>query len=144
MGSRVHVIKRQPEYGHCGFNWNSEEFKSFLDDMGCATTGESYADDFECDVDLYKKAVWALSIYVHRKPSDARKRKPAQKRPKRYDKFLEFLDERDLTVGDFEDAVCSMADRDDKALAAKESLETMVGMLVDRDKSSTVIGFSTF
>ena len=144
MGCRVHVVKRQPEYGSCGFNWKSEEFKSFLDDMGCETTGESYDDDFECDVDLYKKAVWALSIYVHRKPSDARKRRPAKKKPKLYDKFLEFLDERGLTVRDFEDAVCSMADLDDKAKAAKESLETMVYMLVDRDKSSSYIGFSAF
>ena len=146
MGSRVHVVKRQPEYGRCGFNWKSEEFKSFLDDMGCETTGESYDDDFDCDVCLFKKAVWALSIYVHRKPSDARRKNPYKNKARwtRYDKFLDFLDERGTTVGEFEDGVCSMADLDDKAKAAKESLETMVGMLVDRDKSSSYISFSTF
>ena len=144
MGCRVHVVKRQPEYGTCGFNWKSEQFKSFLDDMGCDTTGESYADDFDCDVSAYKKAVWALSIYVHRTPSDARKKKPAQKRPKRYDKFLAFLDEQGLDVSDFEADVCAMADLDDKAKAAKESLETMVAMLVERDKSSDYIAFSAF
>lgn len=134
MGIRVHVVKRQPEYAGGYFNWKGNHFKGFLDRMGCETSGDEYAEDFDCEVDLYKKAVWALAIYVHSK-----KGSPLFK------KFKDFLiNETGNTVEEFEDAVSEMSYTKNLKKAAKESLEYMVWLLVQRDKNSDYISFACF
>ena len=36
MGNRIHVqIRREIEYGDCGFNWQIDELKRLLEDSGC-------------------------------------------------------------------------------------------------------------
>ena len=46
MGYRVHVIRRQPEYGHCGaFSYKYEDFKNLLSALGCDICG---TDDMVC------------------------------------------------------------------------------------------------
>lgn len=134
MGIRVHVVKRQPEYAGGYFNWAGNHFKWFLDLMGCDTSGDEYAEDFDCSVDSYKKAVWALAIYVHSKKGSAL-----------YKKFHDFLiNEAGCTVEDFEAALSDMSDAKSLQQAAKENLEDMVMLLVQRDKTSDYISFACF
>ena len=58
MSICVHVQTRTPEYSlSAGFGSNTQEFKDFLDFLGCDTSGEDYADDYECTVSNFKNAV---------------------------------------------------------------------------------------
>lgn len=134
MGYRVHVVSRSAEYGYGGFNWKVDEFMSFLDTMGCCTSRYGDTDDFDCSIDDYKKVVWAVSIFVH-----------ANQESSLYKKFKQFLKENALTLAEFTDSIGKLGDNDQPVMAiAKETLKTMVNMLITRDKHSIWISFSTF
>lgn len=62
MGNRVHVVKKQREYGNsCAFNWADEEFKTLLRDLGCnVCEQDEYSSDFEMEVDDYSRAMKIL------------------------------------------------------------------------------------
>lgn len=62
MGNRVHVVKKQREYGKsCAFNWAYEEFKTLLRDLGCnVCEQDEYSSDFEMEVDDYSRAMKIL------------------------------------------------------------------------------------
>ena len=65
MGKRVHVVKKQEQYGNSeAFNWSFEEFHSLLDLLGCEVCAEDeYADRFECLSDNYRNALDCLKRY---------------------------------------------------------------------------------
>lgn len=62
MGNRVHVVKKQREYGNSGaFNYAYEEFKTLLSDLGCnVCEQDEYSSDFEMEVDDYSRAMKIL------------------------------------------------------------------------------------
>jgi hypothetical protein len=64
MGYRVHVVKRQEEYGDReGFNWSQEEFDTLLNSLGCNTNpSEDYSRN-ECYAEEYKTALKILKAY---------------------------------------------------------------------------------
>ena len=131
MGCRVHVVSRQAEYGSCGFNWKDDQFRSLLDDLGCNTSGEEYSSNFDCWVPDYQRAVKAVAIFV--------KKKNNPKLEAELDKMLEeFGIDRETLADDIESAGDSTVDK------GKEVLDTMVRMLVTRDKTSDYIEFVSF
>lgn len=89
MGCRVHVIKKHREYGsYEGFNWKFEDFHSFLDALGCDVCAEDeFAKDFECDENLYERALNIIKIYKNKGYCTEVK---------------EFLDDYDYTIKEFE------------------------------------------
>ena len=131
MGCRVHVVSRQAEYGSCGFNWKDDQFRSLLDDLGCNTSGREDSTEFDCWLPDYKQAVKAVAIFV--------KKKNNPKLEAELDKILEEngICREDL-ADDIESAGDSSIDR------GREVLDTMVRMLVTRDKTSDYIEFASF
>ena len=127
MGCRVHVVNKHAEYaGWEAFNWNAPEFKSLLDTLGCCTTGEDYDDDFECDTDKYKKAIYLLALY--------RKYGKCEKVDKALDEVGTTTDDLDVDIEALEESI-------------DDILEDMVAFLVRRDKSpdwTYIISFSAF
>lgn len=64
MGNRVHVIKKHAEYADYGcFNWKTSAFKNLLDITGGDTTGEEFADNFECREENYKASLKAVALF---------------------------------------------------------------------------------
>ena len=61
MGNRIHIqIRREIEYGDCGFNWQIEELMSLLSDSGCEICGSLNDDcvgDWEIPEDQFRAAV---------------------------------------------------------------------------------------
>ena len=61
MGNRIHVqIRREIEYGDCGFNWQIEELMSLLSDSGCEICGSLNDDcvgDWEIPEDQFRASV---------------------------------------------------------------------------------------
>ena len=61
MGNRIHIqIRREIEYGDCGFNWQIEELMSLLSDSGCEICGSLNDDcvgDWEIPEEQFRDAV---------------------------------------------------------------------------------------
>lgn len=61
MGNRIHVqIKREIEYGDCGFNWQIDELKRLLEDSGCdifGTLNEDCVGDWEIPEEQFQQAL---------------------------------------------------------------------------------------
>ena len=127
MGCRVHVVKRHAEYASWeAFNWNANSFKNLLDSLGCSTTGEEFDNDFECDTDKYKKAIYLLALY--------RKYGKCEKVDKTLAEVQTTTDDLDMYIEALEEGIDSI-------------LEDMVAFLVRRDKRpdwDSVISFSAF
>lgn len=119
MGKRVHVIKKMAEYGSEGFNWKQQEFKELLDNLGCDTNGEDYADQFECLADSFEKALNLIKTYKEKGECDEVKK---------------FLEDVGIDVDDLDDCLRELGDIDDV-------INTMQYFLKTRDKSSEYIMF---
>ena len=67
MGNRVHVVKRQREYGDLeAFNWAFEEFKDLLKDLGCNVCEQyEYSQDFEMYCDEYERGMEILKRIIN-------------------------------------------------------------------------------
>jgi hypothetical protein len=69
MGKRVHVVKKQEEYGStAAFNWKNEEFKSLLNALGgdvCESDDYGYSDRWEISVSDFEKAMHNLELYIN-------------------------------------------------------------------------------
>lgn len=74
MGNRVHVVKKQREYGNSeAFNWAFEEFKELLSSLGCnVCEQDEYSSDFEMSCEDYERAmtIFARIIEAHKKDKD--------------------------------------------------------------------------
>ena len=74
MGNRVHVVKKQREYGSTdAFNWAFEEFKYLLTSLGCnVCEQDDYSSDFEMTCDEYERAMTILKriIDAHKNDKD--------------------------------------------------------------------------
>lgn len=119
MGMRVHVVKQSAKYGSEGFNWKGQDFKDFLDAMGCDTSGEDYADRFDCEVYLYEKALNILKDYQKNYLSDNVK---------------QFLNELEYPINDFCDDINGLGGID-------ELVDTMQSFYDTREKGENYIYF---
>ena len=64
MGKRLHVVKRQREYGSTeAFNWCFDKFRKLLDVLGCNVCADDESSDFwEMTKDEYKRAITILKM----------------------------------------------------------------------------------
>ena len=121
MGKRLHVVKRQEEYGsYETFNWKWEEFHSFLDLVGCYCCGETYDDRFDCLAESYKFALDALKSY--------------QKSGEKSKKFKALLEENYITEEELLECVEVLGGLD-------HVIEAMQTFYKERDKKSMYIQF---
>ena len=128
MSTRVHVQTRTPEYSlTAGFGSNTQEFKDFLDFLGCDTSGEDYAENYECTVSSFKNAVRIVAIYVH-----------GREKPSLKAKLDELLAENFNDVDGLERQLILLDTR------TEDVLSFMVSFLVQRAKGEDYIYFSCF
>ena len=128
MSTRVHVQTRMPEYSlTAGFGSDTQEFKDFLDFLGCDTSGEDYAEDSECTVSSFKNAVRIVAIYVH-----------GREKPSLKAKLDELLAENYNDVDGLERQLILLDTR------IEDVLSLMVSFLVQRAKGEDYIYFSCF
>lgn len=145
MGNRVHVVKKQREYGNSeAFNWAFEEFKDLLSSLGCnVCEQDEYSSDFEMTCEDYKRAMIILTRIIE-----------AIKKDKDID--LNTLDFSDLASPedtpdwasfdpddyDFNDVKDDVEKLDGYSM--EEILSIMQGFWDERDKKSSWIQFSSF
>ena len=142
MGNRVHVVKKQREYGNSeAFNWAFEEFKDLLRDLGCdVCEQDEYSSEFEMSCDDYERGMNIL-----------RRINTALKKDENFD--LNELDFSDLESSDY-DPYWSSFDydwndvKDDvkklKNYSIDEILKIMQTFWEERDKNSSWIQFCSF
>ena len=72
MGNRVHVVKKQREYGNSeAFNWAFEEFKDLLISLGCnVCEQDEYSSDFETPCEEYERAMTILTRIIEAQKKD--------------------------------------------------------------------------
>ena len=72
MGNRVHVVKKQREYGNSeAFNWAFEEFKDLLSSLGCnVCEQDDYSSDFEMSCEDYERAMTILKRIIKAQKKD--------------------------------------------------------------------------
>lgn len=145
MGNRVHVVKKQREFGNSeAFNWAFEEFKGLLSSLGCNVCEEDeYSSDFEMTCDDYERAMTIFTRIIE-----------AQKNDKDMD--LNDIDFSDLTspedTPDWEKFDPDNYDFNDVIDYAKklngysmeEILKIMQTFWEERDKNSSWIQFCSF
>ena len=145
MGNRVHVVKKQREYGNSeAFNWAFEEFKDLLSSLGCnVCEQDEYSSDFEMSCEDYERAMTILKRIIK-----------AQKKDKDMD--LNDIDFSDLASPedtpywkkfdpdnyDFNDVIDN-AERL-SGYSMEEILEIMQTFWKERDKKSSWIQFCSF
>jgi hypothetical protein len=145
MGNRVHVVKKQREYGNSeAFNWAFEEFKDLLSSLGCnVCEQDEYSSDFEMSCEDYERAMTILKRIIK-----------AQKKDKDMD--LNDIDFSDLASPedtpdwekfdpdnyDFNDVIDNAEKLNGYSL--EEILEIMQTFWKERDKKSSWIQFSSF
>ena len=145
MGNRVHVVKKQREYGNSeAFNWAFEEFKDLLSSLGCnVCEQDEYSSDFEMSCEDYERAMTILKRIIK-----------AQKKDKDMD--LNDIDFSDLASPedtpdwekfdpdsyDFNDVIDYAKRLQDYSM--EEILEIMKTFWEERDKNSSWIQFCSF
>jgi len=145
MGNRVHVVKKQREYGNSeAFNWAFEEFKDLLSSLGCnVCEQDEYSSDFEMSCEDYERAMTILKRIIK-----------AQKKDKDMD--LNDIDFSDLASPedtpncekfdpdnyDFNDVIDNAEKLNGYSL--EEILKIMQTFWKERDKKSSWIQFSSF
>jgi hypothetical protein len=145
MGNRVHVVKKQREYGNSeAFNWAFEEFKDLLSSLGSnVCEQDEYSSDFEMSCEDYERAMTILKRIIK-----------AQKKDKDMD--LNDIDFSDLASPedtpdwekfdpdnyDFNDVI----DNAEKlnGYSMEEILKIMQTFWKERDKKSSWIQFCSF
>ena len=145
MGNRVHVVKKQREYGNSeAFNWAFEEFKDLLSSLGCnVCEQDEYSSDFEMSCEDYERAMTILKRIIK-----------AQKKDKDMD--LNDIDFSDLASPEdtpdwesFDPDNYDFNDVIDKAeklngYSLEEILKIMQTFWKERDKKSSWIQFCSF
>lgn len=145
MGNRVHVVKKQREYGNSeAFNWAFEEFKDLLSSLGCDVCDtDDYSSDFEMSCEDYERAMTILKRIIKAKKKDK-------------DMDLNDIDFSDLASPedtpdwekfdpdnhDFNDVIDNAEKLNGYSL--EEILKIMQTFWKERDKKSSWIQFSSF
>ena len=64
MGYRLHVVKRQEQFGDIeAFNWKNNEFADLLSTIGCGVCGDNPYDRFECLKSEFRNAIGIVKLY---------------------------------------------------------------------------------
>ena len=145
MGNRVHVVKKQREYGKsAAFNWAFEEFENLLSSLGCnVCEPDEYSSDFEISCEEYDRAMTILARIIE-----------AQKKDKDMD--LNDIDFSDLASPedtpdwdkfdpdkyDFNDVIDNIEKLNGYSI--EEILKIMQTFWEERDKNSSWIQFCSF
>ena len=145
MGNRVHVVKKQREYGKSeAFNWAFDEFNDLLSSLGCnVCTLDGYSPDIEIFCDEYERAMTILTRIIE-----------AKKKDKNMD--LNDIDFSDLASPedtpdwekfdpdsyDFNDVIDKAKKLQDYSM--EKILEIMQTFWEERDKNSSWIQFCSF
>ena len=107
MGKRVHVLKKCPEYGSEGFNWKQQEFKDLLDCLGCCTSGDDYADEFDCNLKNYENALSIIKLYKESGECDLLKKMLSDAE---CCESVDSIKERIESLGDIDEVISTMED----------------------------------
>ena len=145
MGNRVHVVKKQREYGKSeAFNWAFEEVQNLLSSLGCnVCEPDEYSSDFEISCEEYDRAMIILARIIE-----------AQKKDKDMD--LNDIDFSDLASPedtpdwdkfdpdkyDFNDVIDDIEKLNGYSI--EEILKIMQTFWEERDKNSSWIQFCSF
>lgn len=72
MGNRVHVVKKQREYGNSeAFYWAFKEFKDLLSSLGCNVCEDGfYSSVFETPCEEYERAMTILTRIIEAQKKD--------------------------------------------------------------------------
>lgn len=145
MGNRVHVVKKQREYGKSeAFNWAFEEFKDLLSSLGCnVCEQDDYSSDFEMSCEEYERAMTILTRIIEAKKKD-------ENMDLNDIDFSDLVSPEDVSDWDkFDPDKCDFNDVIDNAknlqgYTMEEILDVMQTFWEERDKNSSWIQFCSF
>lgn len=147
MGKRLHVVKRQREYGCTeAFNWCFDKFRKLLDVLGCNVCADDESSDFwEMTKDEYKRAITILKM-MKDVPMDGDYKEQKEKidqiyNSEEYQKL--FSDDCGFIADDVElhDVISSLKKFD---IDLDELLSIMESFLKESDKNSNWIQFEAW
>ena len=151
MGKRLHVVKRQREYGSTeAFNWCFDKFRDLINDLGCNICGneDEFSDFWEVTKDDYKRAIKIMKL-MKNVPldcdySEQKKRIDQIEKSDKYKKL--FSDEESycaITAEDIDlyDVINSLKNLD---IDFDELLRIMTDFLKESDKKSDWIQFEAW
>jgi hypothetical protein len=150
MGKRLHVVKRQREYGSTeAFNWCFDKFRDLMNDLGCnvCSDDDEYSDFWEMTKEDYKRAIAILKLMKtvplngeYKEQKDAIK---AIYESEKYKKLFDPEDEYAIKANDIElyDVVISIKNLD---IDLNELIDIMTSFLKDADKKSDWIQFEAW
>lgn len=153
MGKRLHVVKKQREYGSVdAFNWCFDKFLKLLDVLGCCIeSNDKYPDFWKLPKDEYNRSVAILKIVREADvPMDGDLSEQKEKIDQIYnsDKFKKlFVDTEDsycdITADsiDLYDVIDSLDSLD---IDLDELLDIMNSFLKEADKKSDWIQFEAW
>ena len=151
MGKRLHVVKRQREYGNTeAFNWCFDKFRDLLGDLGCNICSEDeYSDFWELTKTDYKRAI-AIIKMMKNVPLDCDYSKQKEKIDQIYnsEKYQKLFSASDydycsITADDVElyDVVKSINNID---IDLDQLIDIMTSFLKEADKESDWIQFEAW
>jgi lipid II:glycine glycyltransferase (peptidoglycan interpeptide bridge formation enzyme) len=151
MGKRLHVVKKQREYGSTeAFNWCFDKFRDLIDNLGCNTCSEDeYSDFWELTKEEYKRAINILKL-MKDVPFKGNYSEQAKKidqiiASEKYQKLFSanYDDDCSITAEDIDlyDVVKSLNDLD---IELNELISIMNGFLKEADKKSDWIQFEAW
>ena len=153
MGKRLHVVKRQREYGSTeAFNWCFDKFHDLLENLGCNICSDDESSDFwELTKDEYNRSIAILKII---RESDVTMDGDYSKQKEEIDHIYNSDDYQKLFVEN-EESYCSIIVEDvdlydvinslkDLNIDLDELLDIMNSFLKEADKKSDWIQFEAW
>lgn len=131
MGCRVHVVKKQRDYGSSeAFNYKIDEFSTLLSRLGCEICAQDDCYNFfEVDVEEYKRAIEVLKLFIKSSGDKEFDMLTRKKYPRKT--YLEIAEYEDI-----EDAIERLED-----YKAEDVLAVMQAFYRERDKKSGWVQF---
>ena len=153
MGKRLHVVKRQREYGSTeAFNWCFDKFLKLLDVLGCNICQDDESSDFwELTKDEYNRSIAILKII---RESDVTMDGDYSKQKEEIDQIYNSDDYQKLFVEN-EESYCGITAEDvdlydvinslkDLDIDLDELLDIMNSFLNESDQKSAWIQFEAW
>ena len=152
MGKRLHVVKKQREYGSTdAFNWCFDKFRKLLEVLGCLCQDDKSPDFWKLPKDEYNRSIAILKIIREADvPMDGDLSEQKEKIDQIYnsDKFKKLFDDTDdsyynITADsiDLYDVIDSLDSLD---IDLDELMDIMNSFLKEADKKSDWIQFEAW
>ena len=152
MGKKLHVVKKQREYGSTeAFNWCFDKFRKLLEVLGCLCQDDKSPDFWELTKDEYNRSIAILKIIREADvPMDGDLSEQKEKIDQIYnsDKFKKLFDDTDdsyynITADsiDLYDVIDSLDSLD---IDLDELMDIMNSFLKEADKKSDWIQFEAW